>query len=78
MLVITVVGSFQIFDTVAVTTEGGPVNATRVIYYYIYQQAFEGSTSATHPRSRSSCLVALALIAYAQLKLLRSNESDLA
>ena len=41
VLVITVVGSFQIFDTVAVTTEGGPINSTRVIYYYIYQQAFE-------------------------------------
>ena len=40
VLVVTMIGSFQIFDTVAVTTQGGPVNATRVIYYYIYEQAF--------------------------------------
>ena len=40
VLVITVTGSFQVFDTVAVTTRGGPVNATRVMQYYIYQKAF--------------------------------------
>src|SRR4051812_737506 len=40
VLVVSLIGSFQIFDTIAVTTKGGPVNATRVIYYYIYQQAF--------------------------------------
>lgn len=78
VLVITVVGSFQIFDTVAVTTEGGPVNATRVIYYYIYQQAFERFDLGYASALSVFLLVALALIAYAQLKLLRSNESDLA
>ena len=31
VLIITVIGSFQVFDTVAVTTEGGPANATSVI-----------------------------------------------
>lgn len=77
VLVITVVGSFQIFDTVAVTTEGGPVNATRVIYYYIYQQAFERFDLGYASALSVFLLVALALIAYAQLRLLRSNQSDL-
>ena len=40
VLVITVTGSFQVFDTVAVTTRGGPGNATRVMQYYIYQKGF--------------------------------------
>ena len=40
VLVITVTGSFQVFDTVAVTTKGGPGNATRVMQYYIYQKGF--------------------------------------
>ena len=40
VLIITVIGSFQVFDTVAVTTQGGPVNASRVIQYYIYDLAF--------------------------------------
>lgn len=40
VLVVTVIGSFQIFDTVSVTTQGGPVNATRVINYYIWDLVF--------------------------------------
>jgi multiple sugar transport system permease protein len=78
VLVITVVGSFQIFDTVAVTTKGAPVNATRVIYYYIYQQAFEKFNMGYASALAVFLLLALSLIAYFQLKLMRSNQSDLA
>ena len=78
VLVITVVGSFQIFDTVAVTTTGGPVNATRVIYYYIYQQAFERFDLGYASAMSVFLLVVLAVVAYFQLKIMRSNQSDLA
>jgi multiple sugar transport system permease protein len=78
VLVITVVGSFQIFDTVAVTTNGGPVNATRVIYYYIYQQAFEKFDMGYASALGVFLLVALSVVAYLQLKIMRSNQSDLA
>ncbi|WP_395242689.1 carbohydrate ABC transporter permease [Agromyces sp. MMS24-K17] len=78
VLVITVVGSFQIFDTVAVTTGGGPINSTRVIYYYIYQQAFEKFDLGYASALSVFLLVVLALIAYFQLKIMRSNQSDLA
>lgn len=77
VMVITVVGSFQIFDTVAVTTEGGPINSTRVIYYYIYQQAFERFDLGYASAMSVVLLVALAGIAYFQLKIMRSNQSDL-
>lgn len=77
VMVITVVGSFQIFDTVAVTTEGGPINSTRVIYYYIYQQAFERFDLGYASAMSVFLLVALAGIAYFQLKIMRSNQSDL-
>ncbi len=78
VLVITVVGSFQIFDTVAVTTEGGPVDATRVIYYYIYQQAFQRFDLGYASALSVFLLVVLAVVAFIQLRLLRSNRSDLA
>ena len=78
VMVITVVGSFQIFDTVAVTTGGGPVNATRVIYYYIYQQAFERFDLGYASALSVFLLVALGLVAWVQLKLMRSNDSDMA
>src|SRR4051812_19829412 len=47
VLVVTVIGSFQVFDTVQIATggiggtPGGPGNASRVLYMYIFQQAFE-------------------------------------
>ncbi|WP_278103453.1 sugar ABC transporter permease [Microbacterium proteolyticum] len=78
VLVITLVGSFQIFDTVAVTTQGGPINSTRVIYYYIYQQAFEKFDLGYASAMSVFLLVVLALVAYFQLKIMRSNSSDLA
>jgi multiple sugar transport system permease protein len=38
--IITVIGSFQVFATIAVLTGGGPANSTNVLVYYVYQQAF--------------------------------------
>lgn len=77
VLVITVTGSFQIFDTVAVTTAGGPINATRVIYYYIYEMAF-GRFEFGYASAISVVLfLVLASVAFAQIKLLRAGESDL-
>jgi multiple sugar transport system permease protein len=78
ILVITVTGSFQVFDTVAVTTRGGPVNVTRVFQYYIYQKAF-GEGQFGYASALSVILfVILGLLAALQLRLLRAGESDLA
>ena len=78
ILVITVTGSFQVFDTVAVTTRGGPVNITRVLQYYIYQKGFaEGQFGYASAISVVLFLI-LAVMAALQLRLLRAGESDLA
>lgn len=77
VMVVTITGSFQIFDTVAVTTQGGPVNATRVIQYYIYQRAF-GQQDFGYGSALSVILfIILAAVAFLQMKFLRGNESDL-
>lgn len=39
--VVTVVGSFQAFDVIAIMTNGGPGDATTTISWYIYKQAFQ-------------------------------------
>jgi multiple sugar transport system permease protein len=77
VLVITVTGSFQIFDTVAVTTAGGPINATRVIYYYIYDLAFTRFEFGYASAISVVLFAVLASVAFLQIKLLRAGESDL-
>ena len=76
MLVVTVTGSFQIFDTVAVTTQGGPINATRVINYYIWDLAF-GQLDFGYASALAVVLFLILLgVSLVQLKLTRANESD--
>jgi multiple sugar transport system permease protein/sn-glycerol 3-phosphate transport system permease protein len=41
VIVIAVIGSFQDFDQIFVMTQGGPVNSTNVLVYYLYEQAFQ-------------------------------------
>ena len=78
VLVVTMIGSFQIFDTVAVTTQGGPINATRVIYYYIYERAFTRFDFGYASAMAMVLFAILAVISLVQLRLLRAKESDLA
>ena len=41
VLVTSIIGSFQVFTFVYVMTEGGPLHATDVIVYHIYQNAWQ-------------------------------------
>ncbi|MGI5191885.1 carbohydrate ABC transporter permease [Promicromonospora sp. CA-289599] len=76
VLVVTITGSFQIFDTVAVTSGGGPVDATRVIYLYIYDLAF-GQLDFGYASALSVVLFLVLLgVALLQLRLTRASESD--
>ena len=79
VLVTSVIGSFQVFDTVAVTTGGGPAGSTRVIIYYIYQQVFERRINMGMATAASVVLFAILItVTIVQMRLLRSGESDLA
>lgn len=77
VLVITVTGSFQVFDTVAVTTHGGPINATRVIQYYIVQRAFAQSDFGYGAALSVILFIILGIVAAVQMRLLRADESDI-
>lgn len=41
VLVISIIGSFQVFELVLVMTKAGPANATNTLVYYIYQNGFQ-------------------------------------
>ncbi|MEZ0492001.1 carbohydrate ABC transporter permease [Kineococcus sp. TBRC 1896] len=78
VLVITVIGSFQAFDTVAVTTAGGPGDATRVIQYYIFDLAFQRYQYGYASAVSVVLFLILAVVAFVQLRLMRADESDVA
>ncbi|TDD21475.1 sugar ABC transporter permease [Kribbella turkmenica] len=40
-MILTIVGSLQVFAQIAVLTQGGPGTSTTVLVYYLYQQAFQ-------------------------------------
>ncbi|MCU7730677.1 sugar ABC transporter permease [Actinoplanes sp. KI2] len=78
VLVVSLIGSFQIFDTVAVTTKGDPAGATRVIYLYIYEQAFRYFHMGYASAAAMALVLVLGLLTYVQMRLLRASRSDLA
>jgi len=78
VLIITVVGSFQVFDTVAITTRGGPVDSSRVLQYYIYDMAFGRFQFGYASAMSVALLVILAVITFVQYRLTRAESSDLA
>jgi multiple sugar transport system permease protein len=41
ILVMSMIGSFQVFDIVYVLTSGGPLGSTKVMVFYIYEYAFK-------------------------------------
>ncbi|MZQ86590.1 ABC transporter permease subunit [Paenibacillus sp. 5J-6] len=40
LVIINMIGSFQVFETIAIMTQGGPVNTTNTLVYYIYEYGF--------------------------------------
>lgn len=77
VLVITIVGSFQIFDTIAVTTKGGPVMATDTYSIWIAREAWGNNDFGYASAISVFLMVLLSVIAFAQTKLLSANSSDL-
>ncbi len=77
VLVTSIVGSFQIFDTVAVATQGGPVDATRVLVYYIYDNAFKFFKMGYATALSMTLFAILIFFSIVQLRLFRADQSDL-
>jgi multiple sugar transport system permease protein len=41
IMVMSMITSFQVFDIVYVLTQGGPLGSTKVLVFYVYEQAFQ-------------------------------------
>lgn len=78
VLVTSVIGSFQVFDVVAVATKGsGPADSTRVILWYIYESAFRFGKMGYASAASVVLFLLLVLITFIQMRALRGGQSDL-
>jgi len=87
VLIISLIGSFQVFDVVAAAggglggSPGDPLNATRVLYLYIYDKAFVdsfGKRAGEGAAAATLLMLGLMVITIIQLRVSRAGESDLA
>jgi len=78
VLIISIIGSFQVFDTVSVTTAGGPVNASRVLQFYIYDMAFGRFQFGYASALAVALLIVLVIVSFIQYRLTRAGQTDLA
>lgn len=56
-LVVNIIQAFQSFGQIKILTEGGPDEATNVIVYSIYRDAFSITDSAVQRHSPWFCLL---------------------
>ena len=77
VVVTSVIGSFQIFDTIAITTKGGPVNATKVMNWYIYEQAFSRFNMGYATTIFIILFAILIFVSMVQMRIMRAGESDM-
>jgi multiple sugar transport system permease protein len=77
VVILTVIGSFQVFDIVQVATQGGPADASNVLPMYIYQQAFSEFNFGYASTMSIALFVMLLAITFLQMRLTRASESDL-
>jgi multiple sugar transport system permease protein len=84
VLVLSVVGSFQVFDLVQVATggiggqPGGPANSSLVIYVYIFRHAFNFNNPGYAAAMAAVLAVLLAAVTVLIMRGLRGSRSDLA
>jgi ABC-type sugar transport system permease subunit len=76
VVILTVISSFQVFDLVAVTTKGGPANASNVLPLYIYETGFSEFDFGYALTMSTALFVMLLAITFLQMRLLRADESD--
>jgi multiple sugar transport system permease protein len=84
VLVTSIIGSFQVFDTVAITTGagptgGGPAGASSVILFYIFDKIFNrGFDMGLAAAASVALFVILITVTIIQFQFLRAGDSDLA
>ena len=78
VVILTVIGSFQVFDIVQVVTpNGGIADSSNVLPLYIYQKAFSEFDFGYASTMSIALFVMLLAITFLQMRMTRAGESDL-
>ncbi|MBX2977391.1 MAG: sugar ABC transporter permease [Ignavibacteriaceae bacterium] len=74
ILVMSMIGSFQVFDIVYILTSGGPLGSTKVLVFYVYEYAFKFNGEMGYASAISYFLFAiLFILTMAQIKFLKTK-----
>lgn len=76
VMVTSIIGSFQVFDIVAIITKGGPINATKVFNWLIYEHAFVRFNMGYATSLSVVLFLILIVISFIQMRLYRAGEAD--
>jgi len=76
VIITSIIGSFQIFDIVAITTKGGPINATKVFNWLIFEQAFERFNMGYATALSVVLFLILVVVSSVQMRLFRTSMAD--
>ncbi|GLY29041.1 sugar ABC transporter permease [Kineosporia sp. NBRC 101731] len=71
-----IINALQLFDEVYVTTKGGPLHATTVVVYYLYQQAFQYFHAGYASALACLLFVVIVLVTLIQMRLTRANDES--
>lgn len=77
IMITSVIGSFQVFDVIAVGTQGGPAGSTRTILWFIYQNAFQFGKMGYASAVSMLLFLMLIIITLLQMRFMRAGDSDL-
>ncbi|HEU4781787.1 MAG TPA: sugar ABC transporter permease [Ktedonobacterales bacterium] len=72
IVVILTINTLQVFDPVYVLTQGGPIDATNVVAFNMYQTAFNFGHAGTASAMAMVLLAVVLLLSLAQLRLFKS------
>jgi multiple sugar transport system permease protein/sn-glycerol 3-phosphate transport system permease protein len=73
LLITTVLNAFQSFDIIKVMTDGGPVDSTKTLIYYLYEQGFVGFNAGR--AGVASVVLFAAMLAFTLVQMRTSERS---
>jgi len=73
LVITTVLNGFQSFDIIKVMTNGGPVNSTTTLIYYLYQEGFVGFNAGRAGVAAIVLFVAMFIFTIVQMRTSEQN-----